>query len=107
MEPMLDEFREVAQGLTFEQPQVPIVSNLTGEPADVTDPGHWVRHVREAVRFMDGVRWLEGQGVTRFLELCPDRGLRALAHRSLERHALAVPAMRRQRPEPEALIEFL
>src|SRR3954451_13244100 len=107
MEPMLDEFREIAQGLTFEEPRVPIVSNLTGEPADVTDPEHWVRHVRESVRFMDGVRWLESQGVTRFLELGPEGVLSALAQQSFQTDALAVPAMRRRRPEPEALMTFL
>src|SRR5207248_2176580 len=63
MDPMLDEFRAVARGLTFEQPKIPIASG------DVTDPEYWVRQVRETVRFADGVEWLEEQGVTRSLEL--------------------------------------
>ncbi|MFL5909184.1 MAG: SDR family NAD(P)-dependent oxidoreductase [Gaiellaceae bacterium] len=106
MEPMLDEFREVAESLTFEQPNIPIVSNVTGEPADPTDPGYWVSHVREAVRFMDGVRWLGEQGVTRFLELGPDGILSALTGQTLDQ-AFAAPAMRRKQSEPEALMTFL
>src|SRR5262249_53115264 len=47
MEPMLDEFRDIAAELTYSQPTIPIVS---GELADVTTPDYWVNHVRDAVR---------------------------------------------------------
>ena len=83
MDAMLEEFAEVAGGVSFAAPRIPIVSNLTGEPRArrerVCSAEYWVRHVREPVRFCDGVRWLEAQGVRSFLELGPDGVLSAMA----------------------------
>jgi acyl transferase domain-containing protein/thioesterase domain-containing protein/acyl carrier protein len=86
MEPMLEEYAEVARGLTFSAPQIPIVSNLTGEPAVVeqmSDPSYWVSQVREPVRFYDGVRWIAGRDVSCFLELGPDGVLSAMTRECL------------------------
>ncbi|WP_256251207.1 acyltransferase domain-containing protein, partial [Streptomyces sampsonii] len=54
MEPMLDAFHEVLRDLSFAEPRLPVVSNVSGriaEPGELTTPDYWVRHVREAVRF--------------------------------------------------------
>ncbi|MFW5415665.1 SDR family NAD(P)-dependent oxidoreductase [Nocardiopsis sp. CNT-189] len=107
MEPMLEEFRKAAEGLSFAPPTIPVVSNLTGEQAtaeQLCSPDYWVSHVREAVRFADGIRTLETEGTTRFLELGPDGVLTAMAQDSLTGEATTVPALRADRPESTVLL---
>ncbi|SNT60752.1 Acyl transferase domain-containing protein, partial [Actinacidiphila glaucinigra] len=110
MDGMLDAFREVVSGLSFEEPRIAVVSNLTG--AVVTDemasPEFWVRHVREAVRFLDGVRALEAAGVATYLELGPDGVLSAMAQECLAQEgATFAPALRGGRPEVGTLTAAL
>ncbi|WP_267975650.1 type I polyketide synthase, partial [Streptomyces lomondensis] len=113
MDAMLDDFRKVAQGLTFNAPQLAIVCDVTGEvlsAEEVQNPEYWVRHVREAVRFLDGIRTLEAAGVTAFLELGPDGVLSAMAQdcvTSGSAESTFVPALRKNRDEPDALLTAL
>ncbi|MFF6999938.1 SDR family NAD(P)-dependent oxidoreductase [Streptomyces sp. NPDC008313] len=111
MEPMLAEFRAVADSLTYADPSIPVVSNLTGAVAsaeDLRDPGYWVRHVREAVRFADGVRELRAQGVTRFVECGPDAVLTALAQQTAEGDGLSFSSvLRKDRPEDTTAVTAL
>ncbi|MEU9508925.1 type I polyketide synthase [Micromonospora sp. NPDC048170] len=117
MEPMLAEFAAVAAGLDLRAPTLPVVSNLTGEladPAQLTDPGYWVRHVREAVRFADGVRTLRAHGVGTFVEVGPDAVLTASAQETLAgidaadaALTVVVPVLRRDRPDRRTLLAAL
>ncbi|MCP3822927.1 type I polyketide synthase, partial [Streptomyces sp. A3M-1-3] len=108
MEDVLEEFRAIAAGLTFSPPRIPVVSNVTGTLAtteELTSPDYWARHIREAVRFLDGVRYLEQQGVTDWLELGPDGVLTALVQESLaEDPGSLVPVLRRGRPEDRTAV---
>ncbi|MFD4322714.1 type I polyketide synthase, partial [Streptomyces sp. NPDC058548] len=110
MDPMLDDFRTVVKGLSFTAPSLPVVSNLTGEVAvaeDLCSPDYWVRHVREAVRFADGVRTLDEAGVTRFLELGPDGVLTAMAAESAGAEKVLAPLLRKNRDEETTALTAL
>ncbi|WP_190127199.1 type I polyketide synthase, partial [Streptomyces inusitatus] len=106
MDGMLEAFRTAIAELSYDKPKIPVVSNLTGALVgdDMSTPEFWVRHVREAVRFLDGVRALEAAGVTSYVELGPDGILSALAQECAERtDAAFVPLLRAGRDEAETV----
>ncbi|WUI04265.1 SDR family NAD(P)-dependent oxidoreductase [Spirillospora sp. NBC_00431] len=115
MDGMLDEFRDAAARLGHHPPRIPVISNLTGEPAadeDITDPGYWVRHVREAVRFHHGIGSLLASGVTTFIELGPGGTLTAMAAETVAGDAdgtgrTLIPALRGGEPEAQAVLTAL
>ncbi|MEY9996700.1 acyl transferase domain-containing protein [Streptomyces sp. V4I8] len=111
MEPMLAEFLGVARELTFRPPRIPIVSTVTGrpaEPAELCSPEYWARHARLPVRFADAVRRLADDGVSAYLELGPGPVLTAAATDTLTdastRGAVLAVATRGGSYEPETLL---
>ncbi|MFJ9821793.1 SDR family NAD(P)-dependent oxidoreductase, partial [Streptomyces sp. NPDC101151] len=112
MDPMLAEFERTARALRYAPPAVPVVSDVTGARAgedELCAPEYWVRHVREAVRFGDGIRTLEADGVRTYLELGPDAVLSAMgAHALADAEGSAfVPALRRDRDEEQTFATLL
>ena len=110
---MLEEFAAVAQTISYNPPQIPVLSNLSGElltPEQATDPAYWVAQVRQPVRFADGASHLAAQGVSTAIELGPDGVLCAMAQGSFaaaEKEAVAVPLLRKDRAEATALLGAL
>ena len=75
-------FRDAVGGHTLGAPVCQVVSNVTGRylrPEEATDPDYWAAHIREPVRFADGLDLLADDGVTVFLEVGPGRTLGRLA----------------------------
>ncbi|MFJ6141873.1 type I polyketide synthase, partial [Kitasatospora sp. NPDC092286] len=118
MEPMLAEFREVVAALELRAPLLRVVSNVTGRIAtaeELCDPDYWVRHVRQTVRFADGVRTLGEHRIGTYLELGPGGVLSGMGQECLAAEpgyepgapAPFVATLRRDRPEPESLVRAL
>ncbi|MFI8091358.1 type I polyketide synthase [Streptomyces sp. NPDC086080] len=106
MDPMLDEFTRRAAELAYARPRIPIVSTLTGEQVEEFTPAYWADQVRGTVRFADAITRMASLGVTRFLELGPDTSLVAAVGETCEQ-ALAVAALRRDKPEPVTAVAAL
>ncbi|WP_439659059.1 type I polyketide synthase [Lentzea sp. HUAS TT2] len=87
MDPMLADFKTAIQQIRFQQPKIPVQAS-----GDVTTAEHWVRHVRDTVRFADNVQEI---GDATFLEIGPDGVLSALVDG-------AIPALRRDKDEVTA-----
>nr|WP_241718348.1 type I polyketide synthase [Streptomyces sp. CNQ085] len=109
MDPMLDDFRTVTATLTHHRPRIPFVSAVTGAPAgdELASPEYWVRHLTDTVRFADAVRTLARTGAGAFLEIGPDGGLTSLVADLAPETAVAVPLLRRDRPEEAVVVSAL
>nr|WP_237713761.1 type I polyketide synthase [Rhodococcus sp. P14] len=94
MDPVLDEFTTVVSSTAAQPPTIPVVSTLTGRVAtaeELTSPQYWRRHLRDAVRFHDGMRTLAELGVIRCVEIGPGAGLAAHAAEVVAHPIAALP----------------
>jgi acyl transferase domain-containing protein/NADPH:quinone reductase-like Zn-dependent oxidoreductase/NADP-dependent 3-hydroxy acid dehydrogenase YdfG/acyl carrier protein len=110
MEPMLEEFMQLVAGVSASPPRIGLISNLTGQLAgpDYGSPQYWVEHVRQPVRFADGVRAAESLGARVFVEVGPGRGLTAAIEQSLAtEQATSVVTLAKDRPEAESALAAL
>jgi acyl transferase domain-containing protein/thioesterase domain-containing protein/aryl carrier-like protein len=108
LDPILDEFRGVCARVRFAAPQVPVISNLTGTwitPAEAMSPDYWVRHLRETVRFGDGLQTVTDGGPCVLVEVGPGRTLCNFA-RGQAAHAPSQPTLRHARDTHASDVEF-
>lgn len=79
-----DRFAAFLETVDFGTPSIPVLANVTGQP-HVSD-GRAIREamvqqVYKSVRWYQGVEWMTGQGVTRFIECGPGKVLSGLVKR--------------------------
>jgi amino acid adenylation domain-containing protein len=82
MDPVLQPLTELLKKIRFNKPSIRYVSNVTGRwitESEATDPTYWANHVRQAVRFADGVGEIFKDGETILLEVGPGLTLASLA----------------------------
>jgi myxalamid-type polyketide synthase MxaB len=111
MEPMLDEFENVASQVKYFAPKIGLISNLTGKLAaddEVTTPGYWRRHVRQPVRFAEGIASSHQQGVRLFVEIGPSPTLLSIGQRCLpENSGYWLASLRNGRGDWQTMLETL
>jgi len=82
MAPILVAFREQVTQVNLHPPQIPYISNLSGTwitATQTTDPEYWCQHLRQTVRFSEGLQTLMEDTEHAYLEIGPGRGLATLA----------------------------
>ncbi|NOX38149.1 MAG: SDR family NAD(P)-dependent oxidoreductase [Calditrichaeota bacterium] len=99
MEPILEPFRKAVAALKLQPPQIPFISNVSGTwitPEEATDPDYWARHLRQTVRFADGVGELLNDPRALFLEVGPGKTLSTLTrqHPSCTRETVVLSSLR-------------
>lgn len=82
LDSVLDSFRQQIASAGPTKPDRPFLSNLTGTwitDEQACDPDYWVRHMRETVKFHDGIRTILENTAPVFLEVGPGQTLAQLA----------------------------
>ncbi|MFD0634933.1 SDR family NAD(P)-dependent oxidoreductase [Catenulispora yoronensis] len=107
MDSALVEFEKIVASVPTHLPRQRLVSTLTGTELadDVTDPTYWVRQLREAVRFVDAVTFLAGQGANVFVDVSPDGVLTSMISGIVNEQATVIPTLRKDADEPSALLQ--
>jgi acyl transferase domain-containing protein len=89
---VLSEFGRIARGLSFAEPNIPVVATVSGQLADpgsLSTPEYWVRQLREPVRFGAGIHVLAEHGVRTCVEVGPNAALSAMVPETMA----SVPAL--------------
>lgn len=81
MDPVLERFGELAAGVDYGLPQIPLLSTVTGariEGGELGRPEYWVQQLRAPVKFAQAVEAGVKAGASTFLECGPGQALSGL-----------------------------
>lgn len=111
LDPILDDFHQHVAKIKLQAPNKPYITNLTGtwvKPEDVVKPEYWVRHLRQTVRFADGMAELMNEPSRVLLEVGPGNALSSLArqHPNKPTNAVILSSLRHPR-ETDPDMQFM
>ena len=105
MDPVLEPFARLLRGIELRPPRIPFVSNRSGTwitADEAVSPDYWAGHLRDTVRFADGLSTLLGQGRrTALLEVGPGGTLGTLAGQHPDRKSADLVARSLRRPKED------
>ncbi len=111
VDPIMGQFHDFLQSIDFKEPQIPFVSNVSGawaNPEEVMTPEYWVSHLRNTVRFSDGLEEVFALPNRALLEVGPGQTLSTFArqHPAKNSKQLILASVRHPK-EPKNDVEFL
>ena len=109
MEPIIDQYTQNLQLVKLNPPQIPFVSNVSGTwitQAEATDPNYWATHLRQPVRFSEGVTELFKQPKRIFLEVGSGRTLSTFTKQHQQEELIALTSLRHPQ-EQQSDVAFL
>ena len=111
MNPVLEPFEKFANRFNYEQPLIPLVCNVTGQVLDSDsklDGNYWAKHIREAVRFSEGVQTVQDLGCEMILEVGPQPVLTRMAAANWKKPAEKLfSALQKDTDDSESLLKTL
>jgi acyl transferase domain-containing protein/surfactin synthase thioesterase subunit/acyl carrier protein len=112
MNPFQDELAAALQDLKPQSPRIRLCSTVTGNSIqdDAMDAQHWVRNIREPVRFAEAIAPLITEKYTLFVEISPHpvlAGYITQCFRSADRAGVVLPSLRRQTADRETMLSTL
>ncbi|NJK64218.1 MAG: SDR family NAD(P)-dependent oxidoreductase, partial [Synechococcaceae cyanobacterium SM2_3_1] len=110
MDPMLKDFASIASQIQFSAPKIPIISNVTGEltSEEIATPDYWVNHVRQPVKFAQGMISLQQQGIGIYLEIGPKPILLGMGRQCLtEDEGIWLPTLRQGQSDWTQILQSL
>jgi len=80
MAPAVPKFENVLKGAAFRKSDIPIVSNVDGQPSDDPDGirSNLAKQITSSVQWVDSVQYMAAQGITEFFEIGPGTVLKGL-----------------------------
>jgi amino acid adenylation domain-containing protein len=82
MEPIIERFTAEVSKVALHPPKIPYISNVTGiwiTDQEATNPAYWAQHLRQTVRFHEGMQHLLASPAMIMLEVGPGHALSTLA----------------------------
>jgi len=110
MEPILDEFATIAAEISYAQPYVPLISNVTGQVIkdEITTPQYWVNHLRQTVKFAESIQTLHQHDCDILLEIGPKTTMLSMARHCLpENNLLYLPSLQPGQEDWQQLLHSL
>jgi acyl transferase domain-containing protein/NADPH:quinone reductase-like Zn-dependent oxidoreductase/thioesterase domain-containing protein/NAD(P)-dependent dehydrogenase (short-subunit alcohol dehydrogenase family)/acyl carrier protein len=105
MDEMLDEFEQFAAGIEYQTPQVPLAANLTGRlMTEAPTPRYWRDHLRNSVRFVEGMARVAEAAPSAIIEIGPTASLLGMGRRCVPELAAAwLPSLRQGQDDWQTL----